>query len=69
MPQDTVPFALRCASRHLHSVEEALWTVVSSGLLGQPAGMLANGGQLTLELMRVGDHLMVGIFPKPHPGE
>jgi len=29
--QDTVPFALWCASRHLDSVEEALWTAVSGG--------------------------------------
>ena len=41
----------------------------SSGLLAQLAGMLADGGQLTLQLMRVGDQLTVGILPKPHPGE
>ncbi|WP_019008025.1 ADP-ribosylglycohydrolase family protein [Deinococcus aquatilis] len=29
--QDTVPFALWCASRHLQNVEEALWTAVSGG--------------------------------------
>lgn len=42
---------------------------VQSGLLAQLAGMLADGGELTLQLMRVGDTLTVGVFPKPHPGE
>ncbi|WP_156372734.1 hypothetical protein [Deinococcus sp. Leaf326] len=41
----------------------------SSGLLAQLAGMLADGGQLNLQLMRVGEQLTVGIFPQPHPGE
>jgi hypothetical protein len=27
--QDTVPFALWCAARHLHDYEEALWTIVA----------------------------------------
>ena len=42
---------------------------VSSGLLAQLAGMLAEGGEMTFQLMRVGDQLTVGVFPKPHPGE
>lgn len=41
----------------------------SSGLLAQLAGMLADGGQLTFQIMRVGPNLTVGIFPQPHAGE
>lgn len=42
---------------------------VQSGLLAQLAGMLADGGEMTFQLMRVGKNLTIGVFPKPHPGE
>jgi PRTRC genetic system protein E len=42
---------------------------VTSGLLAQLAGMLADGGQLSFQMMRAADQLTLGIFPQPHPGE
>ena len=42
---------------------------VHSGLIAQLAGLLADGGELTFQLLRVGGDVTIGIFPKPHPGE
>ncbi|OWL98453.1 hypothetical protein CBQ26_01900 [Deinococcus indicus] len=42
---------------------------VHSGLIAQLAGLLADGGELTFQLLRVRADVTIGIFPKPHPGE
>lgn len=42
---------------------------VHSGLIAQLAGLLADGGELTFQLLRIGGDVTIGIFPKPHPGE
>lgn len=39
------------------------------GLFTQLFGMLHDGGEVSLQVMRVGEQLTVGIFPKPAPGE
>lgn len=48
---------------------DTLAAPVHSGLIAQLAGLLADGGELTFQLLRVGADVTIGIFPKPHPGE
>lgn len=40
-----------------------------TGLFSQLYGMLHDGGEVTVQVMRVGEQLTVGLFPKPVPGE
>jgi PRTRC genetic system protein E len=71
-PEEDLPVAVESDEPPLLAGEEsglALLVPQSSGLLAQLAGLLADGGQLTLQLLRVGDQLTLGIFPQPHPGE
>jgi PRTRC genetic system protein E len=71
-PDENLPVAVESDEPTLPAGEgagSALFIPQSSGLLAQLAGLLADGGQLTLQLLRVGDQLTLGIFPQPHPGE
>lgn len=43
--------------------------LTDGGLFTQLFGMLHDGGEVSLQVMRVGEQLTVGIFPKPVPGE
>lgn len=40
-----------------------------TGLFSQLYGMLHDGGEVTIQVMRVGEELTLGIFPKAVPGE
>jgi hypothetical protein len=51
--QDTVPFALWCAARHLTRFEEALWTTVS-GLGDRDTTCAIVGGIVSLSVGREG---------------
>ncbi|ULH18109.1 PRTRC system protein E (plasmid) [Deinococcus sp. KNUC1210] len=47
----------------------AILPVAGSGLISQLAGLLADGGQLSFTMMRLGDEVTLSISPKPHGTE
>ena len=49
--------------------QTAILPLAGSGLISQLAGMLAEGGQLSFTMMRLGDEVTLSISPKPHGTE